>query len=179
MNTTNFYIAQKYAISYFMSKGENIEDKKKNFDEVIDKINKNLFYLSNPSISLDVKKQVIEKILGPYKNKQIASLLFIMIKNKRINLIKEVYKRFNAMYFDWKNMIEVDVISRHELTDKDKEIISSIFLKLTSKKPYIKVWKDDSIIGGFIIKWDDKIIDATINKKINLIVENTLKGDGL
>ena len=174
MNLVNFYIAKKYAVSYFLSEGEGIEEKKKVFDLFIDKIIEYLFYLSNPTISFDIKKKIVENILGEYRGNQIKNLILFMIKNKRINLIKEVYKKFSSMYLEFKNMIEVDVISRYDLNEKDKELISSIVFKLTSKKPYIKTSKDDKIIGGFIIRWDDKIIDATINRKIELIVENII-----
>jgi len=179
MNTFSSYIAKKYAVAYAFCRGEDIDEKKKIFDSIINEIDKNMFYFSNPTIPFDVKREILEKILYMYKNKSINKILLMMIKNKRIKLIREVYKKFSRIYLDLKNMIEVDVVSRYDLNENQKQMISSLFFKLTTKKPQIRILKDENVIGGFIIKWDDKVIDASINKKLALLKENLIKEESL
>ena len=63
-------------------------------------------------------------------------------------------------------ILEAEVISAHKLTSENLEKIRKKLESRYSKKIKINNQVDPSIIGGLIIKVDNRVIDASISGKL-------------
>ena len=92
--------------------------------------------------------------------------MHLIIKNSREDLVHPIAEAFIKLYKKDQNILDVTVISATKLDDAAKaKILTKIntgfqgTIELTEKI-------DPSLIGGFIIRIDDKQIDASIASQL-------------
>jgi len=125
-------------------------------------------FISNPTISKDLKKSLLYDITGN-SLPNISTLFNLLTVNNRIDLILSVCYAFVKLYYDHKNIVEVTVTTPVTISDEVeltiKKYISSIKkgeIKLTKKK-------DESLIAGFTLDFDNSRLDASIKKRLNMM----------
>ena len=111
-----------------------------------------------PVLSKLEKQSVIDKVFGNSVNALVLNFLKLLIDNDRIKYLDEVVEGYKKTYYANENIIEVEVVSHVKLDEKQlNQIKKSIELK-SKKQVDIKTVVDKSIIGGLIIKTDNKQI---------------------
>ncbi|XBC38199.1 MAG: ATP synthase F1 subunit delta [Buchnera aphidicola (Floraphis choui)] len=86
----------------------------------------------------------------------------ILVQNKRLILLESIYLEFIEICNTNNNIKNVTIISAHNLHSKQLNYINIILKKRLSKKINIKCKIDKNLIDGFIIKFDDTVIDLSI-----------------
>lgn len=125
-------------------------------------------FISNPTISKDLKKSLLYDITGN-SLPNISTLFNLLTVNNRIDIIHSVCSAFIKLYYNHKNIVEVTVTTPVAISDEVeltiKKYISSIKkgeIKLTKKK-------DESLIAGFTLDFDNSRLDASIKKRLNMM----------
>jgi F-type H+-transporting ATPase subunit delta len=67
--------------------------------------------------------------------------------------------------------VGVTVISSQELTDNLLKKLSSIMKDRLDKDVILDNQLDKEIIGGLLLRYDDKMIDVSIKNKVNQLVK--------
>lgn len=120
--------------------------------------------------------------------KQYAQALFLEIKNQKDNDVSnvvlkfvEILKKDNCLsqmekiifYFNelWKkeySLVEAEISTARKIEPELKQNLVDYLTKISKAKKIKIIDKENKkIIGGFVVKYDDKIIDASIKNKIN------------
>jgi len=60
----------------------------------------------------------------------------------------------------------VEIVTATELTDIQLNKLKNKLAQKTKKEPMIKVTVDPKLLGGMIIKYEDKIIDGSVLKQV-------------
>ncbi|WP_343192174.1 F0F1 ATP synthase subunit delta [Buchnera aphidicola (Formosaphis micheliae)] len=97
----------------------------------------------------------------PFKN-----FIKIMAENKRLYLLNNVLLEFIKYKNKFFNIIEVKIISSHELTLNQTNKIIYFLEKKFNKKIKCIYQINNSIISGFIIKIDDVVINMSIKDRL-------------
>ena len=99
--------------------------------------------------------------------KMSLDFIDLIVKNSREDVLKEIAEAFVNLYKKKNNILDVTVISATELNQETKDqIISKI--KASFEGTIEMVEKvDPALIGGFIIRIDDKQIDASIASQLS------------
>ena len=123
-------------------------------------------FLQNPLISPNDKKEIIYKIFGKDFDLQIINLLNLLADNKRFKLLETVYYCYEKDYEEFHEISRIEIISAVEMNKESKTRLNKT-LKAKLGKNIIPEYKiDTDILGGLIIKIQDKIIDLSLNKRI-------------
>jgi F-type H+-transporting ATPase subunit delta len=122
--------------------------------------------LQSPVISSAIKKSALLEI---FKNINTSSVNLIetLIKNKRLNLLGDVAKKYNELYDQLKGIQVAEVTTAVPLTDELKNKVLAKVKELTGKEATIKSQIDASILGGFILRVGDIQYNASIANKLN------------
>jgi len=96
-----------------------------------------------------------------------VNLIETLIKNKRINLLADVAKKYNELYDQLKGIQVAEVTTAVPLTDELKNKVLAKVKELTGKEATIKSQIDASILGGFILRVGDIQYNASIANKLN------------
>ncbi len=170
MNLQEYSIIKKYSYAYYISEGESIEKKKENLEKIIVLIEKYIDFLSHPFVNIEIKNEIIGKIVSNELKKTLAyRLALVLISSSKIKLIDKIYSVFMDYYNESKGYIRVDLRVKNIPSKNEEEKLKDFLKDLIQKKPLLNFIKDDSIIGGFYIRWDDKVLDLTLNKRLEII----------
>ena len=130
-----------------------------------------LKFLCYPEISIKKKKELIDKSL---KNDLFRRFIYTLLDNRRIEIIGDIKEDFEQLYYLEFNLLKVFVYSKVDLT---KEYLEKLKEKLeikTSKNVLLENGIDKSITAGIRIEYESNIIDLTVDKKFNDLI-NDLK----
>ena len=131
--------------------------------------------LKSPVIKTEKKESILNEI---FKNKigdVSANFLQFVIKKNRENLIYDILKRFKELYYLKINRVEANVTSSVELTEQQKDQLQDSLEQFTQKDVTSIFSIDDSIIGGFVVKINDTVFDASIKQQLNKLRKKLLE----
>ncbi len=169
-------IARNYAKTLFLaSKNNNSIDKVINDLELFRK-NFSINFaneLKNPVISKDDMVKIINEVTLRFKLGNLTTNFFTsIVKNRRLNLLPEIYEDFNRMVNEHKKILEVEVLSTIEINVENiKKLLEKSY---PDKKILIKHKLSSKILGGLQIKIGSKIIDASLKNQIEQIKKECL-----
>ena len=131
----------------------------------------------NPSINLEVKKDIIISVFKGRISDSLLNFLQILVDKNRIGEFPQIYAQFIIRMNEVNNIQPVTVISAVELSSEQK---SGLVSKLSDKlnKTILPDWQvDESIIAGIVIKIYDNVIDMSVKHRIDKLNKSLLLSD--
>ena len=123
-------------------------------------------FLSSPVIKSDKKIEVL-KVLFVGFEKLTNSFIDLITKNKREYLLIEIAEAYLYLLKKHQKIVPVSITSARKL---EKETLNQILDKMKSHVEgdfEVTEEVDESLIGGFIVRMDDKQIDASVLTQLN------------
>ena len=122
--------------------------------------------LKTPIVKTDLKIKILNELLAKSISDLTLSFIILIAKKKREILLPEIAECFIALYKNNKNIKEVSVVTAKPLDDDLRKEVMSYIQKQSNSKIELKEIIDESLIGGAIIRMDDKQLDASISSKL-------------
>ena len=135
-----------------------------------------LVFLKNPVIKGEKKKAVIEKIFENQFSTTFNDFIRLIITNKREIYLIEIVKSFIKIYKQSLNILDAEVVTAVSLNDQSKESMKAFIAKISGAENVELVNKiDTNIIGGFRLKFDDKLMDSSVVHDLEKIRKQIVK----
>jgi F-type H+-transporting ATPase subunit delta len=131
--------------------------------------------LYHPSIIKDAKKDIINKTFGPQCSKWVKNLLFILIDKRREKMLDYLADIFKEVAGRIRRVTCVKVQTAFPLTDSKLDKLKENLEKLTKKKVKLETEINKDIIGGMVIRMENKIIDGSVINHLKNLKKNLLK----
>jgi F-type H+-transporting ATPase subunit delta len=128
-------------------------------------------FLENPLISEFEKSKVITALFKNKFSDLTYDFLQLLTKKKRSSILPDAAEEFNQLLLEHRNFVKGDLISAVDLSDEQTSKIKSNIEEATGKSVILKQHLDPKIIGGFIVKIEDIIIDNSIRFQLNKLRE--------
>jgi F-type H+-transporting ATPase subunit delta len=132
--------------------------------------------LVNPIIKSEKKLNILTELFKDKISYDVMEFMKFVIHKNRENLLFKIVKQFIVRRDIKLGIINAKVISSVDISDEQKKILQQKLEDYTSKKVRISYSFDKKIIGGFIIRMDDTIIDASLKHQLDLLKEKFLEG---
>lgn len=154
----------------------------KRLEVLISFLDKNRFFqatLSIPTLSLDVKKKFIERVvkdlsLSVYTKK----LMLVLLSHGRIELIGRVLKKIILIYKQQNHEEYFTVSSSHLLLANEQDSVISFIKRRSSEKVNVSFIIDKTLIGGIRIKSDNHLWECSIKMRIQRLKRVLLRQEG-
>ena len=146
----------------------------------------NLSTLSRTIISGDVKAIIASPKIDPNKtldflnsfltqeNPMFSKFISIMIENKKVYFLDEVYRLFSEMILDEQNTTIAEVETAYPLTDDQKNLL----VKNLEKQHHTKIKIDEVInkelLAGIKISINNEVTDYSVRYKLNSMKEQII-----
>ncbi|WP_457680310.1 ATP synthase F1 subunit delta [Thermovibrio sp.] len=138
-----------------------IEELLKVFDERV------LKYFKSPVVPVEKKVNLLKEVLNKVQvSKELEKVLLLMAQRNRLGLLREFKEEFENFVNARLGIVKAEITSATELDEETVKKIGKKIEELFGKKAEITVKIDPSIIGGFIVKVADKVIDASIKTQL-------------
>ena len=122
--------------------------------------------LKSPVINAKKKSAILKDIFAKTSDAVSMEFMFFVINKNRANILYDIAKIYNEIRNIKLNRVNADIASSVDLNDEQK---NELLKQLTSfsKKEIIPNFKtDESLIGGFTIKMNDTVIDASVKQQL-------------
>jgi len=131
--------------------------------------------LENPVIKPSQKLIILKEIFGTSVTKRFWDFIDLIVLNHRSDILKEVLKLFLKLRDERDGIAKVELTVQY-IPDADQtERIRKSIEKLLSKKVVLDIKVDDTILGGFVARFEDKIIDGSLRHQLDKIKKLFLK----
>lgn len=122
--------------------------------------------LANPVIDSNKKKSIVEEIFTSKVSKETMGFILFVVNKGREEYIFPVMKRFLQLRDKKLGFINVEISSATELSAEQKNELTDKLKNYTGKQVRLKYKIDTSILGGFIARIGDTIMDASILQQL-------------
>lgn len=95
----------------------------------------------------------------------------ILIQNRRLDLVKQIAELFEQYKAEDEGYIDADVTTAFALDDEEWESLASMLQRVLKKKVRLRVFIDNSLIGGVFIRAGDRVIDASVRGQIERLAK--------
>ncbi len=124
-------------------------------------------FFKSPIIPTEKKVELLNSVLEKVEvSPELQKVLKLMAERNRLGILKEFAEEFEKFADARLGVVKAEITSATEL---DEEVLNRIKAKieeLFGKKAEITVKLDPSIIGGFIVRVADKVLDASIKTQL-------------
>jgi len=169
MKSTKSAIRYAKALLELSIENSNLDEVSSDMKRIVESSNEtNDFkvFLSSPVIKSDKKIEVL-KVLFVGFEKLTNSFIDLITKNKREYLLIEIAEAYLYLLKKHQQIVPVSITSARKL---EKETLNQILDKMKSHVEgdfEVTEEVDESLIGGFIVRLDDKQIDASVLTQLN------------
>jgi F-type H+-transporting ATPase subunit delta len=156
--------------------------------KIIDKVNQDMLFISeicrlpetkeflqSPIIPPSKKSAIFHKMFEGNVEKITLSLLDLVVKNGRENYLPAIARVFITETLKYKGITESVLTTAIKVDLKVRNQISDLISEVFSTKVELEEKIDAGIIGGFILRIDDKYIDASIRNRLRKIRKELLE----
>jgi F-type H+-transporting ATPase subunit delta len=172
----------KISVRYSRALFQSALDKK-----IIDKVNEDMIFISeicklpetkeflqSPVIPPSKKSAIFHKMLEGNVEKITLSLVDLVVKNGRENYLPAIARVFISETLKYKGITESVLTTAIKVDSKVRKQIIDLISEVFSTKVELEEKIDKDIIGGFILRIDDKYIDASIRNRLRKIRKELL-----
>lgn len=137
--------------------------------DILQKINNPLYDTAQATTITDIISKKLQL------HKAVLNCLNIIAQNRKWPLLEEIMHQFVVLYNNNNGIAEVDVTTAVDLNATQDNLLEKKLSAIFGKKVVINYLKDESIIGGLIVKYKSQFIDASVRNKLNAL-EKYMKG---
>jgi F-type H+-transporting ATPase subunit delta len=163
-------IAQVYARSLFQVAQEQgkLDVVREELGQVSETLESNhdmrLFFFS-PYFSTEEKREGLRQTIEG-ADPVTMNLLDVLVENHRLPLVPRIRREYERLWRDANDLLPVTVTSAVELDDAVVTRISEEIGRQTGRKVELTRTVDPSIVGGFIVRVGNSILDSSIKNRL-------------
>lgn len=136
--------------------------------------------LKSPIIKSDKKGKIIEAVTNDKVSKLSSIFIQLLIKKGRESNFPEIAQSFVTQYNQIKNIRKAKLITAVPISDEIKNsFIANLKALDNVNEVEMETFVDESLIGGFILETDDKLIDGSILRDLKDIKKQFMNNDYL
>ncbi|HEO64229.1 MAG TPA: ATP synthase F1 subunit delta [Spirochaetes bacterium] len=118
--------------------------------------------LASPRIDRDDKKGFLNRVFDKWLSKELIAFINVILHKQCQPLYKSIYRAFQELVDDHKNVARAKVYSVHGLNEKTLEQISQLLSERYHKKVMLTPVTDEKILGGLVVEIGDIRIDMSV-----------------
>lgn len=164
-------VSERYALSLYevakqADKVQSIMDELNAVCEVFKQNDDLMKIFKTPSIQFAEKKKIILTVFEEKIDVYLLNFIMLLTEKNRITLIFEITESYKQQYYFEQGICEVTAITAEELDDALLEKLKNKMCAVTGKQVVLKTLVDKSILGGVVIKVDNKEIDTSVKTRL-------------
>ena len=134
------------------------------------------YTLNNPLIEEKVRSKVLEELLENNVNSLTYNFLQLLSRKRRSGFLLEMIDNYLQRVLDHQGILSCLLISSRPVETDQTEVIKNKIEVLTGKSVIFTPQIDDSVIGGFIVKIKDTVIDLSIKTQLEKMRTRLIHG---
>jgi F-type H+-transporting ATPase subunit delta len=165
-------VAARYAKSLIeLAKEQNVleavyEDMKL-FKDTADKNRGLMLALKSPVVRHEKKLAILKALFQERVNAASYAIFTIITKKNREAILDAIADEFIKAYNENQGILKATVITTTPLTEELRKQFNNIVASATGKTVQLEERIDSNLIGGYILRVNDRQIDASLRSRLN------------
>src|SRR5207248_11111182 len=123
-------------------------------------------FLADPSIGEAERTQVLKKVFEGKLQPLLDHFMKLLAAKGKLGQLDQIADAYDDLLDEQLGKIEVDVTVAQKLSPDQLEQVRQKVSAALNKDAVVHQYVDDSIIGGLILRVQDKLIDASVKTQI-------------
>jgi F-type H+-transporting ATPase subunit delta len=123
-------------------------------------------FLQSPKLDNRTKKTVLRAALAERVHPLFLNFLQVVIDKRRQALLSAIAREYHALVEDAEGRMHVGVTVAHEPSAELHQQIRSRLSEIFGKTVVPHVHVDGRILGGIIVRHEDKVIDGSLRRRL-------------
>jgi F-type H+-transporting ATPase subunit delta len=124
--------------------------------------------LENPKIHLSEKERLIQKCL-PELSQLATNFVYLLIAKQRLGILSQTVTEYEHMADALQGLEHAKVTTAVPIDDEEQKKLSERLAAITAKRVSLTTEVDPSIIGGFVARIGDTLIDGSTKAKLEAL----------
>ncbi len=125
----------------------------------------------NPKVNHEQLTQLLLDICQGQLSKEGVNFLKLLVQNDRLILAPQISGLYESFKAEYEGYVDVEVISAYALSKDEQKKFATMLEKKLDKKVHITSSIDKTLIGGFLAKAGDKVIDGSIRGQLQQLAK--------
>lgn len=176
----NKSVARRYAEALFSLAQEinKVDDFQQEMEIVIsalDQVPELKRYLEHLLVPVREKKEIVAQIFTGKVSQLTINFLDMILDKRRQAYLYVIVDEYKAMADESNNITKADLFSAKEISSDEVQALAGKLSASTGKVVQLQQVVDESLIGGVKLRIGDRIIDATVAKRLEMLKEQLKK----
>jgi F-type H+-transporting ATPase subunit delta len=132
-------------------------------------------FMNNLQISPEGKKSALSQIFGGKVSPIILNWFNMVIDQGRQRKLPSILEVFFALAQESREKVTAEVISSVSLSEDQVQRLEKELSRASKKQVFLKPMVDESILGGVIVKIENKIIDGSVKHHLEEMKQEMMK----
>ncbi len=130
--------------------------------------------LESPRLPFETKKELLLQRLGEI-HPLAMNLTLLLVHKGTLRLMGEIYRQYLSLLDAHRGVERAKVIAAVPLSDEERNSIAIGLGKLMERKVVVDHRVDPSIIGGFVARVGDLLIDGSIRQRLESLKKSLVE----
>jgi len=126
-------------------------------------------FLASPTISEAEHAQVLDKALRGRVLPLLLNFLQVANRKGRLGMLRQMADAYAELLEKQMGIIEVDVIVSQKLTPRELDQVRQKVSAALKREAVVHQYVDDKIIGGLVLRVDDRLFDGSIRAQLRAV----------
>ena len=126
----------------------------------------------NPTIALDQKRAVLNKLIDRAKPRPTTTnFLKVLLQNQRLTELPEINQKVAEILDERAGMVAATVTTARPVPTKIQQSLEQRLTRVTQKKVRLNFEQDPDVIGGLVTRIGSTVYDGSVRNQLQLIKE--------
>lgn len=122
--------------------------------------------LHNPKLTRPERAALLIKVGDKKLDEAARNFVNLLAANNRLDVLPEIAAQFERLRAEQESTLEVRLVSAQAVPKAEQDAIVKALEKRFGKKVELQTEKDESLIGGAVIKAGDLVIDGSVRSRL-------------
>lgn len=127
-----------------------------------------LFY--HQLIPAGEKKKLVVEIF-PELKEETRNFLYLVLEKRRERLLPQMAEQLQKLVNEAEGILEAEVITSLPLSAEVSQSLEEHLSRLTGRRVRLNNRLDKEIIGGMVVQVGDRVLDASVKRRLELLKE--------
>lgn len=131
-------------------------------------------FLADPGIGATERTATLDKVFRGRVSPVVMNFMGVMNNHGRLGLLGPIAQAFNDLLDEQRGNVEVDVTVAQKLSPEQLEQVRQRVGQALGKNAVVHQYVDPEIIGGLVLRVEDRLIDASVRYQLEAMRERLL-----
>jgi F-type H+-transporting ATPase subunit delta len=131
-------------------------------------------FLENPKVPFESKAKLAKEALEGISTLAL-NLAYLLIAKGKAGVAKQIVSEYQRLLDEYRGIKHAEITTAVLLDDSSEKILSQRLEAMIGKKVSIELQVNPDVLGGFVARIGDSLIDFSIRNRLNLLKKELIE----